>query len=466
MAIDYQPSKPSGAARAPQIDTPAKRGKLQPRKNPYWIGVSGGRGGVSLGYRKGKGVSVWVVKAVIDGDRIEARLGSVADGDEIAGETLNYTAAVSAALAWGRQQASIIEASREADRVAAVPTVRSVVEAYEVQRRKAAGGRSTSASALLAHLPPDSKFAKLRLAQVSEKAIEEWVGQLKRQPQSKPSRLTKRPRRSKSAPVANLPPLKPASRNRLVGDLRAALNVGAERHRREIPGHVQAEIKAGTRNEPTEDEARKQLLTDGQVRAIVAGAFEDDEDFGYVVFVLAVTGARFSQIARLTVADVQISKNRIMVPSSRKGRKRKPSPPAAVPIDANAMARLTPLVAGRDTGEPLLLRWAHKRVPGPKRWARDVRRPWGPAFETSKSWQKAVQASGLPADTIMYALRHSSIVRGLIGGLPVRLVAALHDTSVLMIEKHYSAFIIDMTEELSRRHAISIDTQLPHQAAE
>jgi hypothetical protein len=33
----------------------------------------------------------------------------------------------------------------------------------------------------------------------------------------------------------------------------------------------------------------------------------------------------------------------------------------------------------------------------------------------------------------------------------VRLVAALHDTSVEMIEKHYAAFIIDMTEEMARQ---------------
>jgi hypothetical protein len=47
-------------------------------------------------------------------------------------------------------------------------------------------------------------------------------------------------------------------------------------------------------------------------------------------------------------------------------------------------------------------------------------------------------------------MRHSSIVRGLRSGLPIRLVAALHDTSIEMIEKHCAAFIIDMTEDLAR----------------
>jgi len=55
----------------------------------------------------------------------------------------------------------------------------------------------------------------------------------------------------------------------------------------------------------------------------------------------------------------------------------------------------------------------------------------------------------------MYALRHSSIVRALGAGLPIRLVAALHDTSVEMIEKHYAAFIVDATEELARRATMS-----------
>jgi hypothetical protein len=40
-----------------------------------------------------------------------------------------------------------------------------------------------------------------------------------------------------------------------------------------------------------------------------------------------------------------------------------------------------------------------------------------------------------------YALRHSSIVRGLLASVPIRVVASHHDTSVAMIEKNYSRFI-------------------------
>ncbi|MFZ2160463.1 MAG: integrase [Bradyrhizobium sp.] len=442
-----------------EIDTVAKRAKLPARKNPYWHGVSGGRGGVSLGYRKGAAGGVWVVKIVIDGQRTEERLGAAADEETPPAGSLSFPAAVSAALDWSKQQIAIVEASAEATRDAAMPTVRSVVEAYAAQRKKAAGGRQTSVAALLAHIPVDGKFAKIRFAKLTEKAIEEWLAQLQRRPKRKGKR------KSKSTGV-DLRPLAPSSRNRLLGDLRAAYNAAAGRYRREIPGHIHAEIKAGTRNEPVDSEARKQLLTETQVRVIVGAAFEVDEDFGYVVFIAAITGARYSQIVRLTVADIQIGKNRIMVPSSRKGRKRKPHPPAAVPVHADAIVRLKALVIGRAGTERLLTRWVHKRVAKPARWAKDKRRPWGPAFEVTKPWAKTIELAGVPDDTIMYALRHTSIVRGLIAGLPVRLVAALHDTSVAMIEKHYSAFITDMSDELARPHAITFTTPPLAQAAE
>ena len=39
---------------------------------------------------------------------------------------------------------------------------------------------------------------------------------------------------------------------------------------------------------------------------------------------------------------------------------------------------------------------------------------------------------------------------------PVRLVAAVHDTSVAMIEKHYGAFIVDAAEDLLRAAAVPL----------
>ena len=57
----------------------------------------------------------------------------------------------------------------------------------------------------------------------------------------------------------------------------------------------------------------------------------------------------------------------------------------------------------------------------------------------SRGLPRDVAAAGLdPAEVTAYALRHCSIVRMLLAGIPARLVASLHDTSVAEIERHYS----------------------------
>ena len=73
----------------------------------------------------------------------------------------------------------------------------------------------------------------------------------------------------------------------------------------------------------------------------------------------------------------------------------------------------------------------------------------------SRWWAKVVDAVGLPG-VIPYALRHSSIVRAIRAGLPIRLVAAIHDTSVAMIEKHYSRWIVESLDELAARAVVPL----------
>lgn len=55
-----------------------------------------------------------------------------------------------------------------------------------------------------------------------------------------------------------------------------------------------------------------------------------------------------------------------------------------------------------------------------------------------------------PAKVTLYALRHTSIVRQLLAGIPIRIVAAVHDTSVREIEATHSAFITDHSDDLIR----------------
>ena len=48
------------------------------------------------------------------------------------------------------------------------------------------------------------------------------------------------------------------------------------------------------------------------------------------------------------------------------------------------------------------------------------------------------------------ALRHSSIVRALLAGTPTRVVASSHDTSTTILERVYSAFVLDFADPVAR----------------
>lgn len=70
-------------------------------------------------------------------------------------------------------------------------------------------------------------------------------------------------------------------------------------------------------------------------------------------------------------------------------------------------------------------------------------------------------------DITLYALRHSSIVRQILRGVPLRVVAALHDTSVTMIERNYSRYIAGQADAIARAAlpsfpVIQISAVVPH----
>lgn len=431
------------------IDTSAKRSRLKPRRNPYWQSIAGGRGGVSLGYRRAQtGAGTWVAKTIKAGRRAEERLG-LADDAGASAHAMDFKAAVQAALEWsGRQRATF--ASSEGT-VGERPTVRGAVEDYVAQRRKAllTGGDNASGR-LEKHVLADEKLAGTKLAKLAASDIQEWVARVLGDDRSADDEgSAERGEERERIALTTV--------NRLLNDFRAALNAAAMKHRRLLPAHIVQEIRLGTKRLDATANARRQVLTDEQVVALVNAAFVVDEtgDFGRLATLLAATGARHSQARIVRVGDFQHNLQRVMVPGSKKGRSRRAKPPVPIQLSSDACARLLPAAEGRDANAPLLEHWYHSKK-GRSSWERAGRRAWGPAYEVDRYWPEVVKRAGVPADTVMYAFRHSSIVRGLRANLPVRLVASLHDTSVEMIEAHYSAYIVDATEDLARRAVLSL----------
>jgi len=125
--------------------------------------------------------------------------------------------------------------------------------------------------------------------------------------------------------------MEPSSVNRTRTGLRAALELAATLDHRITNRHV---FRLGLRGLPGSNKARRIVLPDADVLRILKAAYEVEPAFGLLVEVLAVTGARLSQAARLTCADLQADRPdpRLMMPSSFKGRGQKKISHRPVPI--------------------------------------------------------------------------------------------------------------------------------------
>jgi integrase len=237
----------------------------------------------------------------------------------------------------------------------------------------------------------------------------------------------------------------PATINRVGRCLCAALEL-ARQHDDRIQNRQAWEI--GLANLPDAQEARNVIISDDKVREFVSTAYQLDNKLGLLVDVLATCGARPSQAVRLRVEDLHDHpvRPRLMMPKSAKGggrnRSQKKHGRYSLPITVQLASRLKEAARGRASDAPLLLQSDGS--------------PWGnnPGQNYHRQVDKIVTAIGLDSGEVTaYSLRHSSVVRALLAHVPVRLVAAMHNTSVAMIERTYSKYITEHehSDDISRR---------------
>jgi integrase len=438
------------------ITTAQARAKLEIRSAPYFNEIV--RGELSLGYRKNVAGGNWVARHYLEKrQRIDdttwskARYATrnIGPADETLKGTLDYDRAEARARLWLRQQA----AANGTKPITVTDAVESYVKWREAKTlaRGGFGQKRDAAMRLARHVLGDARLANLPLEQLSEEDLAQWRASLA----------------GKASRRGGL--LSESAIRRTVNDFKAALNAAHRANRRRMPGELALVIKHGFKaaTETKVANARQaQVLPDADVRALLAAAAEVDREKGWdgdlhrLVLVLAATGTRFSQAIRITVADVQVEQSRLMVPVSFKGQGGKAITHTAVRVGDDVIDQLRPALAGRKGNEPLLLRPYWKQV-GPVEWELAGRAPWGSATGLVRAWGRIIAEAGLPTDLVPYCLRHSSIVRGLRAGLPVRLVAALHDTGSAMIEKHYAAYIVDAMDELAARAVVPLIAQPP-----
>src|SRR5262249_8376903 len=340
--------------RAARLETRTARLKLKPRKKPYdFTSISPG---ISLGYRRRISAGRRIVKAADGHGGHWTKVGAIADDHEDAdGEhVLDF---------WQVQD-----------------------KARTLARGKDAGGRPATVAEAIADYERDL------IARSASPA------NARRARTQLPSTLLAKPvgllttRELKHLPDGLLAKgVKPASVNRDLRGLKAALNLAAIHDERITNARV---WRVGLAALPDAHTARNVILADEKVRALIAAAYAENDALGILVETAAVTGARISQLARLEVADLQADRSdpRLMMPSSRKGKGVKRIERKPLPITADLAAKLERAAGDRAPTDPLLLRSDGK--------------PWQPASaDHRRPVINAVARAGLDPKTVtLYSL--------------------------------------------------------------
>jgi integrase len=392
--------------------------RLAIRGKPYWVRIARG---IKLGYRRGPGT--WSVR-VADGHGKDwiRKFAEADDHDDADGERiLTY---------WQAQDAAkVLARGNDAAGDNKPITVAEALDAYE---KDLIANEADPHNAKRARRYLTSTLLSKPVALLNATELKKWRDGLLAQG------------------------LAPATVNRTKIGLHAALELAAKTDPR-ISSRQAWQVGLATL--PDAVNARRMILSDADIRLLVAAAYAVNYRLGLLIETDAVTGARLSQLARLTVDDLQADRDdpRVMMPASRKGgrHKRKMSH-VPVPVPAALAAKLKAECEGRPADAPLLT------APDGGPWRHSKHANHHALFD------QAIAQAKIDSGTTLYHLRHSSIVRSLLNQVPIAVVARLHDTSTKQIESHYAAWIADYADNVSRAALLDLSTVplLPAPAAE
>jgi len=390
--------------RSSKLETRTNRLALPVQRKPHCFTTIAP--GVALAYRRGKDRNAWVVRASDGngGNWLKNLPGIPDDFEDANGESV---------LDFWQAQDKARALARGTEDSGKPITVAEALGDYESDL-KGRDGLTGNVSRVRHHLPPS--LASKPVSLLTARELKRWRDGLG---------------------------MKPATVNRTTRQLKAALNLAQRLDPTRITNaHAWKVGLASLRDAHT---ARNAILSDEQVRALIAAAYAIDPAFGLYVETAATTGARPSQLVKLEVGDLQHNGDgpRLMMPSSRKGHAGKAIVRKPVPIPASLAVRLKKAGASTD---PLL--------------TKSDGRPWSAtSADHRRPFEAVVARAGLKPSVTFYALRHSSIVRQILSNTPLRIIADAHDTSTRQIEITYSAFISHHADAVLRKGLL--DTAQP-----
>jgi len=297
--------------------------------------------GLAVLYRRGtEGVGTWQARRWTGTAYTYAALGEADDVRPSDGvDVLDYYQAFERARAWARETAQ-----RGPGAPAIVPGRGTVGEALEAYLAKYAedGGKSYAHTKLAIDRLIRPEVGHLRLDALQPQHVRGFLHTIAGRGRAVRTKAGKPARRLEAPTDPDQVRARRATANRVYAILRAALNLAYRE------GLV-ASDDAWRRVRPFQkvDEARIRFLTAAESTRLVNAC---DPELRRLVRAALLTGARFGELARLTVGDFNPDTGRIYIAHSKSGK------PRHVPLSAEGQRFFAALAAGRETRAPLVAR--------------------------------------------------------------------------------------------------------------
>jgi len=397
--------------RSPKLDTRSARTKLPMRDSPYWVSLAPG---CALGYRKGPKGGVWLAKLVREGLRQQTTLGPADDALDPDGVlAISYAQAQTKAREWF---ATVTKPANPACPYRVRDAVADYLDWFRATGRKSIKETKASVHAFILPKLGDNDVLSLTPAR-----LRKWHGDIA----AASPRLRTKPGNAQKMRDTNGDPEAPrrrrATANRILTVLKAALNHAWREGK--IPSDYAWRRVAPFREA---DAARVRYLDRDECRRLVNAS---PDPLRTIVRGALFTGARYSELARLHVADFHRDSGTVLVRTSKAGKVRH------IELTAEGLDFFREITAGR-AGIELLF---HRNGA-----------PWGKSHQQRPLVEACRVAKIRPAASF-HTLRHTYASLMVMDSVPLMVVARnLGHTDTRMVEKHYGHLATSYVREAIR----------------
>jgi integrase len=390
------------------IQTVSGRERLKVRHEPHWTLV---RRGCFLGFVKRSESSSGAWRARYRDDQTGKRTSHSLGAFDHLPPNERYGAALAAAESWFKHMG----AGGTSDALTVLEVCERYVKHLRDERRidaaKDAEGRFRR------WVPEGSTFGRIAVAKLTHAHVRDWRTRLTNAPLIPQNKKLKAPPKPRSESAVN----------RDMTVLRAALNF-ALRER-----HVTTDAAWGVALKPIRNAGsrRSAYLDSDQRRALIERC---PSDVAGLVKTLSLLPLRPGAVAKLKVRDFDKRSGELTIARDKAGAARRIALPDSTVVFLAAMAK--------------------DKLPDAPLISRSNGAPWD-----RHSWKKpvkeAVLALGLPPETILYTLRHSTITDLIVvHKLDTLSVATLSGSSLAMIERHYGHLLNSRARDALAKLAI------------